>query len=1043
MKINKVEIQGFRAYKTKKDGTFDFTLVGNKPSNFVAIYAPNGFGKSSFYDAVEWAITNNVERISGEHNKKIIESAARCTKQEGVGQKILRNKDVAIDIPTFVNISTTKMPYSRSLGNPRSDSRDIPRNNRQKENQYFSQVILSQDAIDRFLKEIKPQERYLQFMEYFGGESEIARQKLTALINDNNYILQEFKKNKKALTESLDKPIDTSIFENFNSLVIDLNSYGENINLVSKDFLLENEYKINSLIITRINELKFDTNNLSILKEKLFKLKENIPTIKINIDLIAQQHPRYAKLKKGHSDSLKYQDLNNLYLKLQDDFKMTIEKLEKIKKIDLTIPSYYEFKNKIKSLEEDMKYKNIDKFTNLRKNDEHEILIKKYKEELTTNDKRSEFLRSKIEISDQVYMDIKKYKLLLIDENNKLLEKKNLINFNTTIYNDSLLKIEKLTALDISAELLLTQDISQLHFNSEKMNQLKDIFNEIFKLDLHEKTILQTQDALNQQMSLQDKLVSTGLEIITINSTDICPLCHKSHQSTQNLKNSIVNNNIVSTMLSENIRHLEYLTKQKTKLKAQMESISLEALECKNQLLFNLQASVNDLGNKIAYTNKEKIQIDAEIENLQKQLIFLQESVWHLEKEDLIKRSESEINDLAHKRLELNNKIELVNSTIKEIKVELTKIDSKLEILKNQIILIVSDLKYKEVLDFIESENLLDDDLTIYCKKLITVLETEKEIKNSKNLEILGELKNISEQMSKDGTWIDFSKLKAEKVEVEQTIVQSEAAVKIFFEKINRIIEIPNNSSINFIENEISNAILKADQKYNILINLIKKFNLLFDHLKDFEPYIIRIALKEKLVDVHKNIDQHEKVHEYLSDQRDLILSQIKEKVDAFFFTDLINAIYKKIDPHPEFKEVEFLLDISIPDKPGLNIVLKNDKGETSSPILYFSTAQMNILSLSVFLANALHATDDNGNPIDVIMIDDPIQSMDSINILSTIDLLRSIIIRFDKQIIISTHDKNFFELLRRKIPYNVMGAKFIELQKFGVAAPVEALLET
>ncbi|MDC5365716.1 hypothetical protein NRA53_10420, partial [Acinetobacter baumannii] len=71
------------------------------------------------------------------------------------------------------------------------------------------------------------------------------------------------------------------------------------------------------------------------------------------------------------------------------------------------------------------------------------------------------------------------------------------------------------------------------------------------------------------------------------------------------------------------------------------------------------------------------------------------------------------------------------------------------------------------------------------------------------------------------------------------------------------------------------------------------------------------------------------------------------------------------------------------------------------------------------------------------IMIDDPIQSMDSINILSTIDLIRSIIIRFNKQIIISTHDRNFFELLRRKIPNEVMGAKFIELKKFGVAAPV------
>lgn len=71
MKIKKVEIEGFRAYRFKDDGTFDFTNKDDIPSNFVAIYAPNGFGKSSFYDAVEWAITHNLDRFAGEYNKKI------------------------------------------------------------------------------------------------------------------------------------------------------------------------------------------------------------------------------------------------------------------------------------------------------------------------------------------------------------------------------------------------------------------------------------------------------------------------------------------------------------------------------------------------------------------------------------------------------------------------------------------------------------------------------------------------------------------------------------------------------------------------------------------------------------------------------------------------------------------------------------------------------------------------------------------------------------------------------------------------------------
>ena len=66
------------------------------------------------------------------------------------------------------------------------------------------------------------------------------------------------------------------------------------------------------------------------------------------------------------------------------------------------------------------------------------------------------------------------------------------------------------------------------------------------------------------------------------------------------------------------------------------------------------------------------------------------------------------------------------------------------------------------------------------------------------------------------------------------------------------------------------------------------------------------------------------------------------------------------------------------------------------------------------------------------IFIDDPIQSMDSINVLSTIDLIRSIIVNERRQIILSTHDNKFFNLLKKKIPYPQYRSRFIELETFG-----------
>ncbi len=66
------------------------------------------------------------------------------------------------------------------------------------------------------------------------------------------------------------------------------------------------------------------------------------------------------------------------------------------------------------------------------------------------------------------------------------------------------------------------------------------------------------------------------------------------------------------------------------------------------------------------------------------------------------------------------------------------------------------------------------------------------------------------------------------------------------------------------------------------------------------------------------------------------------------------------------------------------------------------------------------------------IFIDDPIQSMDSINVLSTIDLLRSLVVNEGKQIILSTHDQNFHNLLKMKIPDNLFESRFLELESFG-----------
>jgi exonuclease SbcC len=294
--------------------------------------------------------------------------------------------------------------------------------------------------------------------------------------------------------------------------------------------------------------------------------------------------------------------------------------------------------------------------------------------------------------------------------------------------------------------------------------------------------------------------------------------------------------------------------------------------------------------------------------------------------------------------------------------------------------------------------------------------------------------------MMADGTWVDFANLKLQKNDLEVSFTRSQTAVNAFYDSLSDIIIVQPEDTLDKVKGVIIGAIEDCRLRTQEINKLLNNIKLLLELMVLFKPYIKRISLQEEFANVEQQLAQRNRVDVALKAERDKIVDSLKMLINNFFYEDLINSIYRKIDPHPAFKKVEFRADFDC-DKPGLNIVVSDGAGGLISPILYFSTAQTNILSLSVFLASALHAKDDEGNSINVILIDDPIQSMDSINILSTIDLLRSICLQFDKQIIISTHDENFFKLLQRKIPAQILGSKFLQLEKFGVVVPVEPFL--
>jgi exonuclease SbcC len=151
MKIKKVIIEGFRAYETKSDGTFDFTMQSGAPAQFVSIYAPNGFGKTSFYDAVEWALTNNIERFVRDYTRVENDNISRAQNQESRRQHILRNRAISDSAPSRVTVTgigfsdvTKDVPKARAGSRDYLFKREAPVRGMEE----VAGIFLSQEAID-------------------------------------------------------------------------------------------------------------------------------------------------------------------------------------------------------------------------------------------------------------------------------------------------------------------------------------------------------------------------------------------------------------------------------------------------------------------------------------------------------------------------------------------------------------------------------------------------------------------------------------------------------------------------------------------------------------------------------------------------------------------------------------------------------------------------------------------------------------------------------------------------------------------------------
>lgn len=133
----------------------------------------------------------------------------------------------------------------------------------------------------------------------------------------------------------------------------------------------------------------------------------------------------------------------------------------------------------------------------------------------------------------------------------------------------------------------------------------------------------------------------------------------------------------------------------------------------------------------------------------------------------------------------------------------------------------------------------------------------------------------------------------------------------------------------------------------------------------------------------------------------------------------LVANIFQRLDPHPAFKTVEFELDTYYRKGTTSPLVIDQVENISADPLLIFSTSQANIVALSYFIAMGV-SSQDHGLPF--LLLDDPVQSMDDVNVLGFADLCRHL--RLRRQLIVSTHERRFAGLLERKLAPRAEGSE-------------------
>lgn len=569
-------------------------------------------------------------------------------------------------------------------------------------------------------------------------------------------------------------------------------------------------------------------------------------------------------------------------------------------------------------------------------------------------------------------------------------------------------KLEKLEALRAFLPAYATA--------KRKINQLELHLNEIGgKRAALEKQITELRD---QHLTLNDRIGElnrkiSGMKASSQEETDLiarlrqyatgreCPMCGHTHHSGKALQDAIdARTKHVPVSLQETAKDLQNLSNKLAILNANIEDF-------KNEI-----KGMDDDFHKTQSERDKEVLITREIEA---KAAFLGTSLALEEVKDSIDQSQTLLTTQQSSQRKTDERFNTANDQL-NLAIVTTKSLEEVLAAENEVY-----KKSQRELDSIELQfielGLLNDRQQTVDQLQVRVESVRTQLAELKMQKSDREVANSKAQNEWDSSRSERMKLEANLREWEETIGRLTAEIEGFQFKC-KALGLPIDASSEIIDRD-RDLLSQDKEKLDAAIKMIQRYEwyikvtTLESEREELRGVIgsIEKDMKEKTRKIEKFREVTNKAENWISALFESVNIAVKTKIDAH--QPEIVRLFKAMIPWPYLFEKVTLKR----EETGIRLGLRyrGQEKDAGEPRFFLSSAQSNVLALSIFLSLS---GKQNWSKLETILLDDPVQHLDDLDAVAFLDNLRTMALGGfgpKKQIIVSTCDKNLYLLMIRK----------------------------